>query len=153
MLDLLVRPVYANCPVCIVTVGGGLLLAKKLGIDDLLVSIWLSGLNTAIAFFIASKAKQKLLSNPLYMSLFFYGLTMVYLITTKQVGHLRNTFMGVDKVVFGMTLGFIIFLLSVFTDKAIRYYNNKKVLFPYQKVVVPVGFLAIMTGIMFFLIK
>jgi len=57
-------PVYAQCPVCVITVGGGLILAKKLGIDDLLVSIWLSGFNTAIAFWIASGIKKKIFNNP-----------------------------------------------------------------------------------------
>lgn len=47
--------VSAQCPICIVTVGGGMLIAKKLGIDDFLVSIWISALNTAIAFYLADK--------------------------------------------------------------------------------------------------
>ncbi len=29
-----VKAAYAQCPVCIITVGGGMLLAQKLGIDD-----------------------------------------------------------------------------------------------------------------------
>jgi len=64
------KPVYASCPVCVITVGGGLLIAKKLGIDDLLVSIWLSGLNSAMAFWIFKK-------HPYLWSLIFYGLTIV----------------------------------------------------------------------------
>ena len=54
-----ITPAYAQCPVCIITVGGGMLLAKKLGVDDLLVSIWISALNTAIAFWLAPKLKIK----------------------------------------------------------------------------------------------
>ena len=30
----LIKAVYAQCPVCIVTVGGGMLLAQKLGIES-----------------------------------------------------------------------------------------------------------------------
>lgn len=33
------KSVYATCPVCLVAVGGGLWIAEKLGIDDLIVSI------------------------------------------------------------------------------------------------------------------
>ena len=51
--------VGAQCPVCIITVGGGMLIAKKLGIDDFLISIWISALNTAIAFWLAPKLKIK----------------------------------------------------------------------------------------------
>ena len=56
---LFVTPSYAQCPVCIVTVGGGMLIAKKLGIDDLLVSIWISALNTAGGAFTSQKSSKK----------------------------------------------------------------------------------------------
>ena len=142
-----IRPVYAQCPVCIVTVGGGLLIAKKLGIDDLLVSLWISGLNTAIAFWMASKVKTKILSNPLLWSIGFYLLTLVYLVFSKQVGHQNNVFLGMDKIIFGMTVGLFISLAAIFTDKLIRYKNKGKVLFYYQKVIIPIGFLLISTFI------
>ena len=92
-------PVYAQCPVCIITVGGGLILAKKLGIDDLLVSIWLSGLNTAIAFWIASGIKKKNLNNPVLWSLGFYVMTIGYLSYTKQINHPGNKFLDRKSVV------------------------------------------------------
>lgn len=142
-----IRPVYAQCPVCIVTVGGGLIIAKKLGIDDLLVSLWISGLNTAIAFWMAPKIKAKIINNPLLWSVGFYILTLIYLIFSKQVGHQGNTFLGIDKVIFGTTVGLFIFLGAIFTDKLIRYKNQGKVLFYYQKVIIPVGFLLLSTFI------
>ena len=153
MLNLFIKPAYANCPVCIVAVGGGLFIARKFGIDDLLVSIWLSGLNTAIAYWLASKTKRKLLGNPIFMSLVFYGLTIVYLVVSKQTGHPKNIFLGIDKVIFGMTLGLAIFLISVFIDKLIRYKNNGKILFYYQKVIIPFILLLATTIIFSFLIK
>lgn len=142
---LFIKPVYANCPVCIVTVGGGLLIAKKLGIDDLLVSIWISGLNTAIAFYIASRIKKRIWRNPIIWALSFYILTIIYLGFTKQLGHPKNIFLGIDKIFFGMTLGIAVFLISVFIDKLIRYKNGGKVIFYYQKVIIPVVLLILVT--------
>jgi len=153
VLNLLATPVYGNCPVCVVTVGGGLFIAKKLGIDDLLVSIWLSGLNTAIAFWLATKIKKRILGNPFLLSVIFYGITMIYLIASKQIGHYGNTYLGIDKVILGMSVGLVVFLFSVFTDRFIRRQNNKKVLFSYQKVIIPLVFLTIITLIFNFLIK
>lgn len=153
MLDLFIKPVYAQCPVCVITVGGGLLIAKKLGIDDLLVSIWLSGLNSTIAFWLSSKMKNKSLDKPFLWSIGFYVITVVYLILSKQIGYSKNTFLGIDKIMFGLTLGFILFLISFFTDKTIRKKNNGKVLFYYQKVVIPLTLLIIITIIFSFLIK
>lgn len=148
---------YANCPVCVLTVGGGLFIAKKLGIDDLLVSIWISGLNTAIAYWLSSAIKindiekrhwvllKQVFKNPLNMSFSFYVMTLLYLWYSDQLNHIGNTFWGIDKVLFGMTVGFVAFVLAAGLDKLIRYRNNGKVLFYYQKVIIPIVFLVAVT--------
>lgn len=133
---MLFKPVYASCPVCVITVGGGLLIAKKLGIDDLLVSIWISGLNTAIAFWIASFTKNKLFKNAYILSSIFYLLTIIYLWYSKQL---------VNKVSLGLTVGLVVFFLAMITDKILRKKKNGKVLFYYQKVVIPLVYLIVTT--------
>ena len=142
---MFIHPVYAQCPVCVITVGGGLIIAKKLGIDDLLVSIWLSGLNTAIAFWIASGIKRKILKNPFLWSLGFYAMTIAYLAYTKQMNHPGNKFLGVDKVFFGMTVGLLSAILANGLDRFLRKTNKNKVYFPYQKVIVPLVLLILAT--------
>lgn len=137
------RPVLANCPVCIVTVGGGLFIAQRLGIDDLLITLWISGLNTAIAFFMADKIKKKgIVKNGYFWSILFYLTTVFYFYSSSQAG-IGNNLWGIDKVLFGLSLGVIIFFLSVFIDKFIRQKNQGKVLFYYQKVIIPLSFLLI----------
>jgi len=153
LLDLFVKPAYAQCPVCVVTVGSGLFLAKKLGIDDLLVSIWLSGLNTAIAFWMVSKIKKQVLNNGYLWTMVFFILTLAYVILTKQVGHAGNTFLGIDKIIFGLTTGLIVSVLAILTDKLLRSKNSGKVFFPYQKVVIPIILLVISTLVFSLLLK
>lgn len=67
------------CPACLITVGGGLLLAKKLGVNDLVL------------------------------------------------------------------IGLLTVFLSLFTDKLLRKINHGKVFFPYQKVVIPLLYLLVVT--------
>lgn len=153
ILNLLAKPAYAQCPVCVVTVGGGLLLAKKLGIDDLLVSIWLSALNTALAFWFVTRIKKKILNNGYLWTLILFITTLIYVITTKQVGHLRNTFFGIDKIIFGLVAGMVISLGAILLDKFLRSRNNGKVFFPYQKVITPIAFLSLTTLIISLLLK
>jgi len=141
----LVKVAYAQCPVCIVTVGGGMILAKKLGIDDFLVSLWISGLNTAISFWLASKIKNKFLGNPIIFSLLMLGLTLSYFIFTDQTGSSTNQIFGIDKIIFGQSLGLLIWLLGIFIDRYSRKLNGGKILFPYQKVVFPISILIIFT--------
>jgi len=141
----LVKTVYAQCPVCIVTVGGGMLLAQKLGIDDFLVSLWISALNTAISFWLAPKIKNRLLGSPIIFSFLMLGFTLFYFISTGQTGSSTNQILGLDKVIFGQTLGLFIMFLGIFIDRHSRKLNDGKILFPYQKVVFPVGTLIIFT--------
>lgn len=137
-MSILIKEVYATCPLCIVTVGGGLFLAEKLGVDNLLISIWISGLNTAIAFWLASLKKNKFIANPIIVSLIFYGLTLLYFWYSKQFGTSHKVFLG-------LTTGMLVFFLSVNIDKLLRHKNNNRVLVPYQKVFIPVILLGITT--------
>ena len=146
--------VYAQCPVCIVTVGGGLLIAKKLGIDNLLTALWISGLNTAISFwFVTFIKKPKILKNPLLWTVIMFISTLVYFVTTKQMLHKNNTFLHVDKVLVGLVTGMVMWLIGIGIDKLIRKYNHGKVLFYYQKVIIPLFLLLATTGLFTILIK
>lgn len=138
-------PTSAQCPVCIVTVGGGMFLAKRLGIDDFLVSLWIAGLNTAISFWIAPKIKSRFFGSPIVFSFITYGLTLSYFIFTQQTGSISNQIIGLDKIIFGQTLGLFIWFLGIFVDRYSRKLHGGKILFPYQKVVFPVGILILLT--------
>lgn len=154
---IFVNPAYAQCPICIVTVGGGMILAKKLGIDDLLVSIWISALNTAIAFYLAPKlaarppageakiALLKILSNPWFLSFILFATTLIYFQTTGQLMHSKNQLLGIDKIIFGQTVGMIAMFIGNFIYGLTKYRNNGKALFPYSKVIFPVGIVLLIT--------
>ncbi len=142
---LLAIPVSAQCPVCIVTVGGGMFLAKKLGIDDFLVSLWISGLNTAISFYLSTKIKHRVFGNPLILSVLMLALTLSYFIFTNQTGIVSNQILGLDKIIFGQVLGMFIWFLGIYIDRHSRKLNGGKILFPYQKVVFPISILLIFT--------
>ncbi len=144
---MFVNTVYAQCPVCVVTVGGGLIIAKKLGVDNLLVSLWISGLNTAFAFWFATSFKKKYLRSGILWSFFLFLTTLIYLIVSKQTGMKGNTFLGMDKTLFGIVFGYIQSLAAIGLDRFLRSKNKGKVFFSYQKVIVPFVLLLITTGL------
>jgi hypothetical protein len=141
----LVKAAYAQCPVCIITVGGGMFLAQKLGIDDFLVSLWISGLNTAISFWLAPKIKHRFFGSPIILSFIMVALTLSYFIFTDQTGGLDNQILGLDKIIFGQSLGLLIWFLGIFIDRYSRKLNSGKIIFPYQKVIFPLSLLTILT--------
>lgn len=151
---MFIKAAYAQCPVCVVTVGGGLLLAKKLGVDDLLASLWISGLNTAIAYWIASLIKKpKLLKNGFLWSVALVLSTWAYLIVSKQALLKGNTIFSIDKALFGLIIGWLVWLAGIMVDQLLRKKNNGRVLFYYQKVIIPVLFLILATSVSAVLIK
>jgi len=151
---MFIKAAYAQCPVCVVTVGGGLLLAKKLGVDYLLASLWISGLNTAIAFwFVTFIKKPQILKSGLLWSIILVISTWVYLLMTKQTLIKGNTIFHLDKTILGLILGWGIWLTGIAVDKLLRKKNKGKVFFYYQKVIIPLFLLSCVTGLCALLIK
>lgn len=151
---MLIPTVYAQCPVCVVTVGGGLFIAKKLGIDSLLTALWISGLNTAIAFWLVSYIKKpKFLKNPFLWTAILFASTWGYLAASKQMYHKGDTFLHLDKVLTGLFVGTTVWLLGIWLDKLTRKLNGGKILFYYQKVIIPLFVLLATTGIFALLVK
>ena len=70
-----------------------------------------------------------------------YLLVLVPLKWNGSIGTIGNTLLGIDKILFGITLGSIFFLIGVWADKKVRLVKGKQ-LFNYQKVVFPVLALA-----------
>lgn len=150
---LFAHAAFAQCPVCVVTVGGGMLIAKKLGIDDLLVSIWISALNTAIAFWLAPKFKLKLLRNSYFLSSLFLSFTLFYFKFTDQIGLPSNTILGIDKIFLGQITGLLSMFLGNFLYTFSKVKNHHRALFPYSKVVIPVSVVLVITLIFKFIFK
>lgn len=145
------------CPVCTVTVVAGLGLSRLLGIDDLVTSIWIGGFLLSFSFITINWIAKKW---PKLNSKYYYFPTiiLVYLFVLipfkldHVIGIKLNTIWGMDKIVFGITAGSIVFLIGVWADKYQRI-KFKKIFFPFQKVVFPVLALLITSLIFFFITR
>jgi hypothetical protein len=144
---MFVHPVYAQCPVCIVTVGGGLFIAERLHIDSLLISIWISALNTAVAYYMVTKIKKPILNSGYFWSIVFYLLTVAYLDISRQIKGINPIF-GIDRSLLGLSIGLLISIFSIHFEFLLRRLNNGKVFFYYQKVIIPLIILLITTLIL-----
>lgn len=144
------RIALAQCPVCIVTVGGGMLIANKLGIDDLLVSIWISALNTAIAFWLATKFKNKYLKNGHLVAVALLLTTLGYFYFTDQTG--GATLWGVDKIILGQIVGLLAMAIA---NHAYLFVKQKlgHTPFPYAKVAFPFFSVSLATLIFYLIIS
>jgi hypothetical protein len=150
---ILQSSVFAVCPLCTIAAAGGIEVTRILGVDDLISSIWIGGLIVSMSFWMADFLAKKNILKPIFREvlslILFYLLTIPFLYWGKMIGLPGNTFLGIDKIVFGITIGSFVFLLGVFLDNFLRKINGGKVFIYYQKVILPILFLTIISLIFY----
>ncbi len=123
-----------SCAVCVLGIGGGLLLARKLGVDEYVVVVWISGLNTAMAFYLSGLFKERAIVSRFLLSVIFYFITYLYLLQTGQMTY---------RVVVGLTVGVVTYFVAHFVERIMFKRNKEKSLIPFQRTVISVMFLAL----------
>lgn len=146
----------AVCPVCTIAVGAGVGLSRWLGIDDSITGLWVGGLIVSFIMWTIRWLENKNIrfkGRDALTATFFYFLTIIPLYFTDILGHPLNKIWGIDKLVLGVTAGSIFFWLG---DKLYGYLKSKndgKAHFPFQKVVLPIIPLLILSAIFYFITK
>ena len=147
------------CPVCTVSVIAGLSLSRILGIDDVITSLWIGAFILSFSFVMIDwigkkwpkiKIKDLRLTIPVIISMYLFVLIPFKLNGT--IGIDRNTLFGIDKIVLGIIVGSVVFLLGVWADKKVRKIKGKQ-LFIYQKVVFPVLALILISLVFYFITR
>ncbi len=156
LLVLLPAKSLAFCPVCTAGVVAGVGFSRWLGIDDTITSIWLGAL--MLTFVVLTerwfdKMKIKFFGRWFLNALAYYGLTIFALFRWDVTGHPHNKILGVDKIIFGMVVGTIAFYLGYLLHVYLKKKHNGKSYFPFQKVVLPIAPLVILSVIFYFLTK
>ncbi len=146
----------AVCPVCTVAVGAGLEGARLLGVDDVITGIWAGGLTLSLFFWTAGWLKKRGVKSAFWQIVvpfvFYYSfLGMVYLFPSVVFG--ANTLWGIDKFLLGAIVGTVAFYLGARWYIKIKRDNGGHANFAFQKVVVPLSFLLIVTVIFWFITK
>jgi len=144
----------AQCPVCTIAVGAGVGLCRYFGIDDTISGTWIGGLLVSLILWTINWLNKKnihFLFRKILVAIFYYAVTIIPLYAAGIMGNAGNKLFGVDKLLLGMIVGSIAFVLSVWFNNFLKRKNQGKVYFPFQKVVIPLLFLAI-TSLLFWLI-
>lgn len=146
---------YATCPVCTVAIASGLGLCRYVGIDDVVSGLWVGGLILSLSMSINTalvKRKKNFKYSTLVLLIANYLLIFVPLQLIKVIGHQFNQIAGMDRLIFGSICGTILVVLSSLASDGIKKQNKNKVLFPYQRVVLPVFVLLVFSLIFYFTI-
>ncbi len=166
---------FAVCPVCTVAVGAGLGLAEWIGIDDSVSGLWIGGLIVSISLWTINWLNKKEIksstlrnSDPAWggigreksnfgkkirdilVFLIYYAIVVLPLWLKGKIGHPMNKLCGVDKLLFGIILGTVLFSAGVIFHNYIRKRNENKSHFKGQKIALPVSFLIIASLILYY---
>ncbi len=155
-LGLLLRASTASavCPVCTFAVGAGVGLAQWIGIDDTISGVWIGGLTVSMIIWTINWLNKKHWIFKGYKSIIaiaYYLLIVVPLYYSGLIGHPYNTLWGMDKLLAGIVFGGLVFLGSVKWYEYLKKKNNGHAHFPFEKVVFPVGALALSSLLFYFL--
>jgi hypothetical protein len=137
--------VSAHCPLCVAGAGAGLTLSRLLGIDDSITGVWLAALLGATSFWSETLIKNKELRPKLRPLIYIgiFGLTIWSFYKFNLVIRMSQLF-GLDKLIFGMIVGGVAFyLIDAIDDYIIK--RSGKVFFPYQRIIVTLGGMLILS--------
>lgn len=149
-------PVKAVCPVCVVAVGAGLGLSQYLGIDDTIAGTWIGGMLVAVStwtidFFNKRNwlNRYKAVRNVLIF-IAYYAMVIWPLYSQGLIGASGNALVGIDKLLLGIIGGTIIFAFAVCLYESMKK-KNGKAHFPFEKVVLPLSSLAVLSLVFYLL--
>lgn len=157
----LMSPAEAVCPACVVVAGAGVGLSRWLHIDDFIIGIWIGGLTVSlIGWFLGRLDREKNFSrlSRMVIALFFYLMTFVPfyladLFAKPVVAGFYDVNRDANRLFFGILSGSFVFLIGIWLHQFLKKKNNQRSFFPFQKVILPIGGLLILSLIFYFFIQ
>jgi len=151
--SLLTAPVQAHCPLCVAGAAAGITLTRWIGVDDSITGVWIAAMLGAMSFWLSSwlllkneglrKWKYRIALKPLIYILIFAS-TLWSFYKFQLIIRMSQLF-GFDKLTFGVLVGGVLFYLLDLVK--IKHY------FPYQKVVISLGSMTILSLAIYIMIN
>ena len=155
---LMAKQALAVCPICTIAVGAGVGLSRWLGIDDSITGLWIGGLTVSMITWTISWLDKKNIQfkGRIFVTILsYYLLIVIPLYFMGIMGNPLNTICacGLDKLIIGIVTGSVAFWFGAEWYFHLKEKNGGHAYFPFQKVVMPVSPLIIMSLLFYFLTR
>ena len=155
---LFAKKALAVCPICTIAVAAGVGLSRWLGIDDAITGLWVGGLIVSMITWTESWLDKKNIhfKGRIFANILaYYALIVIPLYYSGIIGNPLNALCacGLDKLLFGIIAGSLTFWFGASWYFYLKEKNNGHAYFPFQKVVMPISPLIILSIIYYFLTK
>jgi hypothetical protein len=148
-----IKTIFAVCPVCTVAVGAGLGLAEWFGIDDSISGLWIGALIVSMSIWTINwlnRKEIKFKGRKILIFAAYYLIIILPLWYEEKIGHPLNRLCGVDKLLFGIILGSVLFAAGVIFHNYLQRRNGNKSYFRGQKIVIAIAPLIVASIIFYF---
>lgn len=156
---LLAKPALAVCPICTIAVGAGVGFSRWLGIDDSITGLWIGGLIVSMIAWNLNwfdKKNIKFKYRNILTILAYYLIIIIPLYYSGIIGNPLNTLCGCqffDKLLISIIVGSTGFWFGASWYFYLKEKNSNHAYFPFQKVVMPISPLIVLSIIFYFLTK
>ncbi|PKL71993.1 hypothetical protein CVV26_03340 [Candidatus Kuenenbacteria bacterium HGW-Kuenenbacteria-1] len=155
---LFTQKALAVCPICTITVAGGVGFSRWLGIDDMITGLWVGGLIVSLIIWTEDWFNKKNIQfkmRVVVVILGYYLFTIIPLYFTGILGNHQNSLLcfcnfHIDKLLLGIIVGSFGFWFGASLYNSLKEKNNNRAYFPYQKVVMPILLLLVLSVIFYF---
>ena len=151
LLTLYPKLILANpaCTVCTFALGASLGIARKLGLQDSVVGLWAGALLTILGYWtIKFFDKHNWNFYGRDKIIIFLSVSMIGFIYLGDITYIPSVIWYIffmDPILFSSILGMLIFIYSQKFYQWMKKKNNGHAHFPFEKVVLPVALLLIMS--------
>lgn len=156
-----VEKAFAVCPVCTIAVGAGVGLSRWLGIDDTISGLWIGGLIVSMIIWTMGffdKKKINFKGRNIIIIAIYYLTVIIPLYFTGIIGHPANSLLCIcgfdlDKLLLGIIAGSLGFWLGASSYSYLKKRNKGHAYFAFQKVIMPILPLIILSMLFYYLTK
>lgn len=148
----------AVCPICTVAVGTGVGLSRWLGIDDSITGLWIGGLIVSMITWTISWLDKKNIRFKGRTIIIIFGYYLLTVIPLFYSGIITNSLhalcaRSLDKLLLGIVFGSFGFWFGTSWYSYLKEKNQGRAYFPFQKVLMPIIPLILLSIIFYFLTK
>lgn len=154
LVSFLIHPgiSLAHCPLCVAGAAAGVTLTRWIGVDDSITGVWIAAVLGAMSFWLFNwllgrkikiiEKNRELIRPAIYILI--WGMTLWSFYKFQLIIRMSQIW-GLDKLTFGMLAGGTLFYLV--DSLKIKHYFN------YQKIVVSLGSMTILSLLIYILIN
>jgi len=144
------------CQVCTIGVVAGLGLSRWFGVDDTISGVWIGGLLVSLTGWTVNWLKTKKINFKgmiIITALVYYASVITPLYWKEIIGHPLNKIWGIDKLILGIAFGSVVFAIAVLLYEVMKKKNNGHAHFPFEKIVIPISSLILLSILFYFITK